>query len=375
MQLSSFFSTVQSVLSQWSEATLGHRDRALLTFIEQHQNDPEAMSKLEPDWDLFQAGIFHKPQYISFLFPKRPIVALEVEVVLAKHQDGNALTYGAFDDWLRKRFFSKLPAEQSLFDTILPSVIKNGRVKQGWIGLSRFFVLTDLFYCWFVKPEYQSLYDDLLHAQFLQKKYWPHSYCNGYFYQGFAEIGVRGVKPAEDRYKSYELDRYVTNQSTVLDIGSNAGFLAMLMAKTAKHVNAVELNPFLTLAGSQVAGVLDLENVSHINNDFQFFKTEPASYDVILSLSNHATIDNKLSINFEDYILKIDSLLKPGGYFIFESHNIHGPGKGGPGDDGDIDEKLAFMATKFTIRDKRMVSRKVPHSDIDKLFVVLEKAI
>jgi hypothetical protein len=65
--------------------------------------------------------------------------------------------------------------------------------------------------------------------------------------------------------------------------------------------------------------------------------------------------------------------LVPGGLLIFESHNINGPGRGLPGDDGDIEDKIAYMQTRFEVLERYMVACWVPALDIDKLFLVLRK--
>ncbi|AZE24265.1 hypothetical protein [Pseudomonas chlororaphis] len=92
----------------------------------------------------------------------------------------------------------------------------------------------------------------------------------------------------------------------------------------------------------------------------------------MLSFSNHHTIDGNLNMGFENYMKRLVSFLKPGGYLLFESHNVFGPGSGAVGDDGDMDEKIKIMNTYFAIERYRMVNCYMRHmiDDVDKLFIV-----
>jgi hypothetical protein len=106
--------------------------------------------------------------------------------------------------------------------------------------------------------------------------------------------------------------------------------------------------------------------------DFQDFGPQDP-YDVVVSLANHATIDGRSAMNFEEYVLKCFHLLAPRGLLLFETHNVFGPGRGAPGDDGDLDAKLDLMARYFEVLDHRMIRAFVPLHDIDKLFIVLRR--
>src|SRR5439155_7920490 len=91
---------------------------------------------------------------------------------------------------------------------------------------------------------------------------------------------------------------------------------------------------------------LGAANASFIPGDFVDFETSKR-YDAVCSLANHCTIDGNLSIDFEQYIAKLFSLLKPGGLLFFESHNVFGSGAGGAGDDGDLDAKFDIAERYF----------------------------
>ncbi|AZD87011.1 hypothetical protein C4K14_4190 [Pseudomonas chlororaphis subsp. aureofaciens] len=205
-----------------------------------------------------------------------------------------------------------------------------------------------------------------------QQKNWPkkQQYSQGYFYQGLEELGITGLKPTGFRFKQYAIDEELKG-ADVLDIGSNCGFVSVYCSRLAKSVTAVELNPFLNKVAKDTARYLKRDNIEFIESDFSVFATDK-KFDVVLSFSNHHTIDGNLNMGFENYMKRLVSFLKPGGYLLFESHNVFGPGSGAVGDDGDMDEKIKIMNTYFVIERYRMVNCYMRHmiDDVDKLFIV-----
>ncbi|MFS2157019.1 class I SAM-dependent methyltransferase [Pseudomonas sp. Pseusp122] len=205
-----------------------------------------------------------------------------------------------------------------------------------------------------------------------QKKNWPKGkqYTQGYYYQGLEEIGITGAKPTGFRFRQYDVDSLLDN-AEVLDIGSNCGFVAAYCARRAKSVLGVELNPYLNKIAVDTARYLKRTNVRIVQGDFTQYQPEQ-KFDVVLSFSNHHTIDGNLNMGFENYIRKIALCLKPGGYLLFESHNVYGPGSGAEGDDGDMEEKMRIMNQWFTIERYRMVNCFLEHMvyDVNKLFIV-----
>jgi len=210
-----------------------------------------------------------------------------------------------------------------------------------------------------------------------QKRSYPKAerYSQGYFYQGLEDIGITGGKPTGFRFSQYEVDSLLKD-AEILDIGSNAGFVACYCAqKGAASVTAVEINPFLNRIANDTAKFLKLKNVEVIESDFSKFSTD-RKFDIVLSLSNHHTIDGKFFLPFDQYVKKVANLLKPEGYLLFESHNVFGPGKGGIGDDGDMELKFQILNRIFDIERYRMVKCYLKHGteDLDKLFIVAQKS-
>lgn len=206
-----------------------------------------------------------------------------------------------------------------------------------------------------------------------QKKNWENEYCDGYFYQGYERIGISGVKPTEQRLKNYSIYELLSEDQSVLDIGSNCGFLAVHVAGSVKQVDAIEINPYLNKIGEDTAHFLGTENVNFITANFSTFATQK-KYDVVFSLSNHHTIDGNLNMGFSRYSEKIFNLLKPGGLLFFESHNVWGDGNLGPGDDSDLDKKFELSGQYFEIVKHKMVHSFYP-VDVDKLFVVFKRRL
>ncbi|ANN69081.1 class I SAM-dependent methyltransferase [Bordetella bronchialis] len=209
-----------------------------------------------------------------------------------------------------------------------------------------------------------------------QSKGWPSEqrYTHGYFYQGLEELGITGAKPTGFRFRQYDVDA-ILKDADVLDIGSNCGFVAVYCARLARSVVAVELNPYLNRIAMETARHFKLHNVEVVESDFTKYETD-RKFDVVLSFSNHHTIDGNLNMGFEAYIEKIAGTLKPGGYLLFESHNVFAPGAGGVGDDGDMEQKVAIMNRLFDIERYKMVRCFLKHGveDLDKLFIVARRS-
>lgn len=207
-----------------------------------------------------------------------------------------------------------------------------------------------------------------------QNKRWERGCTNGYFYQGIEELAITGAKPTGFRFFQYEVND-ILKGAAVLDIGSNCGFVAIYCAKTAKNVTAVEINPYLNRIAHDAAKYLRLTNIEIVEEDFSNFHCSK-KFDVVLSFSNHHTIDGRLDMGFENYIKKLVALLKPNGYLLFESHNVFAEGKGGVGDDGDMEKKVAIMNKYFNIKRYKMIRCFLEHAveDLDKLFIVAQRS-
>ena len=97
-----------------------------------------------------------------------------------------------------------------------------------------------------------------------------HDYGEGYFYQSLDEICVSGLRDTSARISALNMSKLVRGR-TVLDIGSNTGFISMGLAKVAKSVEGIESNPHLNKIGYITAEYLGLQNVTFNDTSFEDF--------------------------------------------------------------------------------------------------------
>jgi len=74
-----------------------------------------------------------------------------------------------------------------------------------------------------------------------------------------------------------------------LDIGANTGFFSIYISKFVKSCDCIEINPFLTKIGREVAHFLK-RNVSFYNSDFKDFITVK-KYDIAMSYASDEVAD------------------------------------------------------------------------------------
>ncbi len=262
-----------------------------------------------------------------------------------------------------------LTGDGSLLAALLDE-LSNGDFAAGGFGLlGRYYRFRDALYGHLVDPAWLPVQREIFGLLARQQQNWTSGYVSGYAYQGYGRLGISGVKPTEHRLALWEVHHLLTPGTRVLDIGSNNGFLALEIARTAGHVDAIEYNPYLVLVGEAAARALGATNVSFICGDFTDHALS-GGYDVVLSLANHQTTDQHMTMPFAEYVARCWMLLNEGGHLLFESHNVFGPGTGGPGDDGDLDAKLDSAARYFDVVRHRMTRSFVPGgNDVDKLFI------
>ena len=328
-------------------------------------------------WSTLADDIFTTPQWLDLLFPEEvaadptwipraralqygrhpPVQATSAPPPRGTGSAGNAATDAS--NALLHRFLHDL-------STVDP------RRGPPFLFLSRFYFFRDILYGYFVDVGLKPVQRAIFHLCYLQRHNWRQSYAADYPYQGLERLGISGIKPTEERLARYDVAEYLEPVHRLLDVGSNNGLWSLGIAAEVRHVDALEFNPYLVAIANLAKEHLRIANVSFIPGDFVDFET-PEKYDVVCSLANHCTIDGNLSMDFEQYIAKIFSFLRPGGILLFESHNVFGPGAGGAGDDGDLDAKFDIAERYFSVVKHRMSPAYVPAFDIDKLFVVMRR--
>lgn len=170
-------------------------------------------------------------------------------------------------------------------------------------------------------PELRSLHRRLRDHLACQNAEWPHfKYASGYFYQSLDAVRISGFRPTERRFAAYGLSEFLGADSLVLDIGANAGFLSILMARRARQVDAVEWNPYQVAIGREVAAYLGVANIRFIESSFQEFRPDQ-KYDVVASFANHTTVDGGMAeTDLRGYMERLHGMLNPSGTLLFESH-------------------------------------------------------
>jgi len=210
----------------------------------------------------------------------------------------------------------------------------------------------------------------LLHADLRSiladsEKRWPHyDYGEGYFYQSYPDLSIRGFRDTSFRYDLYKLPSILNKDMDVLDIGCNAGFLSLMMAKNCLHVDAFDNNPFLIRIAERCQIYEGIDNVSFSASSYEDFKINK-KYSLILSLANHHTFDGNMRPKFRKYMEKIRSMIQDNGQLIFESH---------PNEFKDemLKRNLESIDDLFKIESEQIVSTLKSFYDTNRLVVWLK---
>jgi 2-polyprenyl-3-methyl-5-hydroxy-6-metoxy-1,4-benzoquinol methylase len=199
---------------------------------------------------------------------------------------------------------------------LLLSVVTSKKTKR----LSALNELLDFFALRGKNNELIALHNELKLILEESHQQWPyHDYGEGYFYQSNHDLSIRGLRNTDFRFSFYRLEELLTENTRVLDIGCNAGFLSLKMARYCKHVDAFDLNPFLIRIAKKCSQFEGINNVTFSCSTFDDFPIN-SSYSMILSLANHHTFDGNMRPDFRKYMERIRKIIESGGQLIFESH-------------------------------------------------------
>lgn len=152
-----------------------------------------------------------------------------------------------------------------------------------------------------------------------QKNYDSYDYGNGYYYQSMKSIGVSGYRNTEERIEKLKLATRL-KEKTVLDIGSNTGFLLLSLHKDIKSGLGVEFNPYLVQTAEAVKDYIGAENISLAASSFEDHVKKQEQFGAVLSLANHSTFDGNTKQSIDNYFKNIAFILEANGTLIFESH-------------------------------------------------------
>jgi 2-polyprenyl-3-methyl-5-hydroxy-6-metoxy-1,4-benzoquinol methylase len=339
--------------------------------------DPRSIETVDRGWRTLVAELLCSAVDIAAFFPAHVADVPELPGLVRglagppTSPESMATLAEARRGWIADQ--ARVDDPESLMATLLAELATADFSSGGFALLSRYYRFKDALYRHLVDPGWAPLQRRIADLLALQQANWGDSYVDGYAYQGSGRLGISGVKPTEIRLAGWAVDDILVPGARVLDIGSNCGFLSLEIARTVARVEAIEYNPYLVLVAHAAQDSLGVENVNFACGDFTDHAFRPG-FDVVLSFANHQTIDRHMTMPFIDYVAKIHALLRPGGTLLFESHNVFGPGTGGPGDDGDLDAKFDIAERFFDIVRHKMTRSFVPGGlDVDKLFVVLRR--
>lgn len=140
-----------------------------------------------------------------------------------------------------------------------------------------------------------------------------------FFYQSYPPLGIKGQRPTDVRVETYEIRKYLKQDSDVLDIGCNCGFLDMYLADWVNSVTGIEYNEKLVEVAKELASMLGKENVTFQNADYKKWQSSNVKkFDIIFSCAVHIW----LNITPEEYAVQLNELLKINGHIVFESQTL-----------------------------------------------------
>lgn len=186
------------------------------------------------------------------------------------------------------------------------------------------------------------------------------------FYQGFDEIKITGWRNTENRFRSYNIEKYLSKNKKILDIGCNTGFFTLSVSRFVENIVGVEINPYLIDIANDVKKYLQIHNASFQKSSFEDFAALE-KFDVVFSLANDETIDGNTKFTFKEYVEKITQILKNDGLLIFESQAADAY------DRSKFEPKLEFLNEKFTVLEDRIVLSEYPVNVPERIFLILEK--
>lgn len=145
-----------------------------------------------------------------------------------------------------------------------------------------------------------------------------------------------------------------TGFENILDIGCGDGSLSLPLLNGQNHLTLLDQSqPMLSVAGSRVPGELALR-VQLINKDFMEATLASQSFDLVLAVGVLAFIERR-----REFIVRIKSLLKPGGSVIVEcSDGAHFISR----------SLLVYDAVRKRMRGRTMQTVVEPSSDLLALF-------
>ena len=185
------------------------------------------------------------------------------------------------------------------------------------------------------------------------------------FYQGLDEIKIKGSRSSEKRFEEYNIEKYLSKDKAILDIGSNCGFFSIFISRFVKNVVGVEINPYLVSIANDTQNYLNITNAAFLSSSFEEFQTNK-KFDIICSFATDSTIDDNTKFSFKEYIKKIKSLLTSDGLLIFESQAIDSM------IEEQFSEKFSYLEKTFLVLEKKKINSEYPKNVPLRDFLILK---
>jgi hypothetical protein len=197
-----------------------------------------------------------------------------------------------------------------IFKLYFLSVLGSYSFKFQWISKDKFMFAT------IRQKMLRNKIDKVLAAEAKEN---PVTYNASTPYQGYGRIGLDGARMVEERFVDYDLTTFINSNSTILDIGSNSGFMVVEAALRARLAHGVEPSPHLNAIADLVAKPLGVaRKTQFFDCTFEAF-LPPNKYNLILSLAAFYTSDGRERSSAANYFGKIDEMLDDNGVVIYES--------------------------------------------------------
>lgn len=171
----------------------------------------------------------------------------------------------------------------------------------------------------FIKKQLSLHYEISKILEEQARDYSSYDYGEGYFYQSCSPLHITGFRNTEARISGMKLREHLKGK-TVLDIGTNAGFLPLEVADICSSIDAFDINPYLIRIAKISAEFLNIHNINFWAGVFEDYN-ENKTYDVVLSFANHSTYDHNTKQSVDDYFKKCHKYIKDGRILLFESHH------------------------------------------------------
>lgn len=135
----------------------------------------------------------------------------------------------------------------------------------------------------------------------------------GLSYQSCAPAFIAGSRDTQQRVDAYDLQT-LSAGAHVLDLGCNAGFLALAASEFAASVQGVEKELVLVETGRRVVQYLEVSNCNLQSGDVAEFQTD-RTFDLVIAAAVHGWID----LPIEELGRRFAALTSDCGAVLFES--------------------------------------------------------